>query len=378
MQRTVLAGFLAGVSILIAGCSGGHHASTVPTTSTDANGRQIRTLGGTTSYSIPTSSANPAGVALGPDNNIWFCEHFSTSTSSGKIGKITPSGTITEYQIPVALAPRRIDPEHPITPNAITAGPDGNMWFTDDNGAYVGSITTSGVISLYPVLGTSLPNIAGYVGITAGPDGNLWVSDQGGTATGSGFTTTENVTKVSTSGSLVGTYALSSGSLPGIIVPGPDGNLWVMERKAGGGIARVTTSGTVTEYAMSLGSSYHPYGLVNDGTYLRFTAVSSSSTTAYFGSVTTSGGVGVQTTTYGGTSGRISLAPAATHYTDWWLLDAGITDLNYFGRVQATYTLPNSNPSAGGPGATGFIYGSDGNLWYDDASHNSIVKFETI
>jgi hypothetical protein len=48
-----------------------------------------------------------------------------------KIGRITTSGTVTEYVIPTANS----------YPQAIVAGPDGNMWFTEAATNKIGRIT---------------------------------------------------------------------------------------------------------------------------------------------------------------------------------------------------------------------------------------------
>src|SRR6266851_5201233 len=58
-------------------------------------------------------------------------------------------------------------------PRGITAGPDGNLWFAESNN--IGRITPSGSITTFPVpTQSSSPE-----GITAGPDGNLWFTDAG-------------------------------------------------------------------------------------------------------------------------------------------------------------------------------------------------------
>jgi streptogramin lyase len=54
----------------------------------------------------------------------------SGSNKIGKIGRITPSGTITEYPIPTSQSDLW----------GITAGPDGNLWFTEGNGNKIGRI----------------------------------------------------------------------------------------------------------------------------------------------------------------------------------------------------------------------------------------------
>ena len=65
----------------------------------------------------------------GPDGNLWFTENDAVSNA---IGKITPSGLITEYTIPTSGS----------NPFGITVGPDGNLWFTEEFGDKIGVITS--------------------------------------------------------------------------------------------------------------------------------------------------------------------------------------------------------------------------------------------
>ena len=65
-----------------------------------------------TQYAVCCS---PNDITTGPDGNLWFTEF-------GKIGRITPAGVITEFPI--------------LTANSaavqITTGPDGKLWFTEN------------------------------------------------------------------------------------------------------------------------------------------------------------------------------------------------------------------------------------------------------
>ena len=91
----------------------------------------------------------------GVDGNHWF-----TQPGSPRIGRITTSGTVTEYVLP--------------TPSGawdITAGPDGNIWFTKPEGHKIGRITSSGNVTEFNVPGGT------PYGIAAGPDGNVWFTD---------------------------------------------------------------------------------------------------------------------------------------------------------------------------------------------------------
>src|SRR5262249_29968220 len=95
-----------------------------------------------------------AGITAGPGGNLSF-----TAPVQSEVGRITPSGQVTEFST--------LGNE----PGAITAGPDGNLWFVGNFvGGKVGRITPDGQVTEF-----SLPNaFIQPVAITAGPDGNVW------------------------------------------------------------------------------------------------------------------------------------------------------------------------------------------------------------
>jgi len=103
--------------------------------------------------------SRPIAFTVGPDGNLWF-----TEGNANKIGRITTTGVVTEFPIPHSCS----------QPEFITAGPDGNLWFIEYEARKIGKITTSGVITEFSVPG-SIPNSL-YM-ITAGPDGNLWFAE---------------------------------------------------------------------------------------------------------------------------------------------------------------------------------------------------------
>ena len=109
-------------------------------------------------YVTLTAGSGPSAITAGPDGNLWFTER-----NVNKIGRITPGGTVTEYAIPTANS----------FLSAITAGPDGNLWFTERNINKIGRITPGGTVTEYA---TPTAN-SGPGGITAGPDGNLWFTE---------------------------------------------------------------------------------------------------------------------------------------------------------------------------------------------------------
>jgi streptogramin lyase len=127
-------------------------------------------------------------------------------------------------------------------PYAIAAGPDGNIWYSEQNGSHgIGRVTPAGTFTEYSVMWSSL-------GITAGPDGNVWFIQFSGPLV-------PLVSRITSSGGITD-FALSGGTGPTDITNGPDGNLWVAEYDTGS-LARVAPAGVVTEFAVSSA----PYGL---------------------------------------------------------------------------------------------------------------------
>ncbi|MEI7674605.1 MAG: Ig-like domain-containing protein [bacterium] len=203
----------------------------------------------TTSY--PTTSSYLTSSAPGPDGDMWY-----SSRAGGKIGKMAPDGTVTEYTPPSS-------DDSP----SITAGPDGNMWFIEFNQDMIGKVTTSGSFTEY-----SIPTSgAGAYQIVSGPDGNLWFLENYGNKIG----------KITTSGSFTEYTIPTSSSNPQGLTVGADGNLWFTETSSSK-IGKITTSGVITEY--SVGSA-NPSNITagTDGN-LWFTTYN-----AHVGKITTSG-----------------------------------------------------------------------------------------
>jgi virginiamycin B lyase len=85
----------------------------------------VSTSGAFTEYTVPTPNSNPAGITAGPDGNLWFSEF-----NANKLAKITTAGVFTEYAIPTSGS----------EPLGIAPGPDGNLWFVEEGGNKVGNI----------------------------------------------------------------------------------------------------------------------------------------------------------------------------------------------------------------------------------------------
>src|ERR1700687_4314651 len=79
-----------------------------------------------------TAGADLRAITAGPDGNLWFAEF------ANKIGRITPLGVVTEFSTGITAF---------AFPFGITAGPDANLWFTEVNGTRIGRITPLGVVT---------------------------------------------------------------------------------------------------------------------------------------------------------------------------------------------------------------------------------------
>jgi streptogramin lyase len=122
-------------------------------------------------YSIPgtdvtasrSQSYGFAGIAAGPDGNLWF-----TSASLNIVGRITTAGVITPYAIPTALS----------LPSGIAAGPDGNIWFAEFSGNKIGRVTLAPGAQYGTITEFTIPTAGSSpIGITAGPDSNIWFTE---------------------------------------------------------------------------------------------------------------------------------------------------------------------------------------------------------
>ena len=80
-------------------------------------------------YAVP--GAGPYAVTAGPDGALWF-----TLVHSGQIGRLVPGGSPTVHQL---------DPE--AGPTIIVTGPDGALWFTEYRAHRIGRITTGGTVT---------------------------------------------------------------------------------------------------------------------------------------------------------------------------------------------------------------------------------------
>ena len=135
--------------------------------------------------------------------------------------------TITEIPLPAVNS----------APQQITAGTNGNVWFTDPGTNQVGKINVvTGAIAEY-----ALPTLdSGPYGITEGPDGNIWFTERN----------VDRIAKIDPSTAAITEYAVPTpASSPSQITFGSDGNVWFTETAANQLGEMNLAMGKITEHA---------------------------------------------------------------------------------------------------------------------------------
>jgi streptogramin lyase len=174
---------------------------------------------GFTEFKVSPGSG-PRGIVAGPDGNLWFTEEFGA-----RIGRITPAGNLTEFAVPTGGS----------APENITVGPDSNLWFTERDANKVGRITTAGLIQEF---GAGISPGSQPRGIASGADGALWFTEFAGNRIG----------RMTVTGVVTNEFALPvANSNPLGITAGPDGALWFTEPPRDV-IGRISTAGAITEF----------------------------------------------------------------------------------------------------------------------------------
>jgi virginiamycin B lyase len=121
-------------------------------------------------------------------------------------------------------------------PRGIAVGPDGALWFTEENAAGVGRMTTDGTVT-----GTwAMPSGSFLSDITAGPDGRMWFTE-GGTRLKVGAITTDANHTITEYATPSGTLAIASASQ----------HLWATEFYASEVIQIDPTTGAYVHYPLS-------------------------------------------------------------------------------------------------------------------------------
>jgi virginiamycin B lyase len=133
--------------------------------------------------------------------------------------------------------------------SAMALGPDGNVWFIDEDADRLARISANGSVKEF-----SFESVAGGSGVsmTVGADKDFYIGDE-----------SSSIIRLTVKGT-VKAFPIPSGdatSFDGMAL-GSDGNVWFAEFNH---IAKITPSGKITEFAYPPGYSTNQYGGVTTG-----------------------------------------------------------------------------------------------------------------
>ncbi len=299
-------------------------------TQSPANTVTLREFGGL------AAGGSPHSIIAGPDGNIWFVER-----DANQIGRITPSGQVTQFPIPTAAS----------RPLAITAGPDGNLWFTEGGASQIGRITTGGQITEFQV-----PTRGSYpLWIVRGADGNLWFTERDADKIGHISPITGNIVEFSVP---------TPNGKPGGIAAGPDGNLWFTEM-SGDLIGRITPKGQITEFGGLTKGSFPLLITAGPHQALWFTLQNSNR----IGRLDTNGHLHVfRLPVANSVPGGITASPTG----DVWFTEQQGDQIDVMasdGTILAKYTIPT-----GGSDPFDITTGPNGSIWFVEVTGNKIGR----
>jgi virginiamycin B lyase len=319
-----------------------------------AQGRRGTQADAVTYFFVGNLDPKPFMITAGPDGNLWF-----TDSTADAIGRITPDGVITEFPIGEGKEPY-----------AIVAGADGNLWFTERQNNKVGAVNTDGqLVHEYFVPGPD-PRPAG---ITVAANGDIWFTTQG-----PGDIVTNAVGRITPGGFMTLYDLYPCACFPTGITAGADGNIWAAEElgvyqgESPGTIDKVTPDGSsVTRYPVPQQplTPGHLPGFVAPGTDGNVWFTEFASDVHRIGTITPDG----QATEYtlpGSLTNSIGVS--AGFDGRMWITqgDAGdVVVLNLDGTVQAT--IPTHHQPSG------ITMGPDGNMWFAAALDGEIGRIST-
>jgi streptogramin lyase len=247
------------------------------------------TAGGVfTVYAVPTPNAGPAGITAGPDGNVWFTEQ--TVNKLGRVCLVVGSANGGDESSACSDAGTVVNPSDA-----------GSACMTEFGG---------------------LASDASPQEIVQGPDGDLWFIEQGSNKVG----------HMTLCGTLLNEFSIPTAHAYALgIAVGPDGNLWFTEHVANN-IGRLTIAGNFSEYPLPSSDAG------SDG--------------------------GVGAAPYGITAGPDGAL---------WFAESGTDKI---GRISTAGTL-TEYPLSPGAAPEGIVASFDGNLWFAEYGANKIGKIST-
>ena len=264
----------------------------------------------------------PNGITSGSDGALWF------TSAQPYIGRLTTTGSLSRFNVPGDLV-------NGSEPYGIAAGPDGALWFTEYSAGKIGRVTTTGSFTEFPLTAGAK---SGPTWITTGPDGALWFAEM----------TANRIGRITTTGVLTEYPVPTPRSGPNGIASGPDGAVWFTEYNSAK-IGRIDMAGAISEYPVAANA---PFTIASgsDGA-LWFTA------NYIIGRITTAGASTLYPLPHKTTAWAIT---SGTDGALWYTVITGIIGRITTRGVITEYRVP------GKAEPYGIATGPDGALWFTE------------
>jgi streptogramin lyase len=279
-----------------------------------------------------TVGALYSAMALGPDGNVWFIDE-----DADRLVRISANASIKEVSFESVAGGSAV---------SMTVGADKDFYIGDESTSII-RVTEKGKAQAFPIPsgdGTSLD------GMALGSDGNVW------------FAEFNHIAKITPSGKIT-EFAYPSGystNQYGGVTTGSDGNVWFAE-SSNNAIGRVVPStGKITMFPIPVSCIPAPVVLGNDKN-VWFTCLGSA---PLLGSITPKGKVA--TFAIGGAFSSNETEQFCARGPDGEPWCASGNDGTVFRINTTSHTVTTFTPPLG-PGARpdAVAPGSDGNLWVD-------------
>lgn len=286
-------------------------------------------------FPLPVANSGPNIIEAGPDGNVWFLE-----TGRNTLGRITPTGQITEVPLPV-----------PAFNEPVVFGPDGNIWLALQTG--IAEITPQGdLLHDYAIPSSSPPGIPGTgIAITMGSDGNIWYIEPYTNDLIGRLTPDGQITEFAVPGNVLGNDGAAN------IISGPDGKLWFTATDANF-IGSITTAGVIQTFSVpgGRGLTNGPDGNLWEtaGDYILRVNTQGQLTGQFQIPTANSGAYGMTV----GSDGALWFAEGNVNQIGRITTDGNITEIPV-----TTGNINNSPEITTGP---------DGNIWFSESYSNSI------
>jgi virginiamycin B lyase len=289
-----------------------------------------------TEFPLVTAGDTPNGITAGLDGNVWF-----TAFTSNSINRIDPSGHIDQFVIPTANC----------EPTSIAAGADGTIWFTEFRANKIGRFTPGpNTFAEFPLpASNSQPEY-----ITSAADGFLWFTELAG----------NKIATIHLDGSIV-EFGLSASAGPEGIAPSNGAYyVWFTEMNTGS-IGKVDSSGDVVEIPATTGKPSR----ITQGPDGKLWYVISD--TNQIGRIDHSGNIEALFSVSASTGGIFDLV-AGSDGNMWFTEGFG----KNIGRITTSGVVTEFPVSTSENAAVGYLTsGPDGNLWYAEMNTGKIARF---